>query len=37
MNSPFDRPYSGWKHRRLEEAAKQLGLTRQEFNDYVNC
>ena len=28
--------YSGWEHRRLEEAAKQLGLTRQEFNDYVN-
>ena len=23
-------------HRRLEEAAKQLGLTIQEFNDYVN-
>jgi putative filamentous hemagglutinin len=38
VNGPFDIGHiSGWEHRRLEEAAKQLGLTRQEFNDYVNA
>ena len=37
VNGPFDIGHiPGWEHRRLEEAAKQLGLTRQEFNDYVN-
>ena len=37
MNDPFDiGNIPGWEHRRLEEAAKQLGLTIQEFNDYVN-
>ena len=38
VNGPFDIGHiPGWEHRRLEEAAKQLGLTRQEFNDYVNA
>lgn len=37
VNGPFDIGHiPGWEHRRLEEAAKKLGLTRQEFNDYVN-
>ena len=37
VNDPFDiGNIPGWEHRRLEEAAKQLGLTIQEFNDYVN-
>ena len=37
VNGPFDIGHiPGREHRRLEEAAKQLGLTRQEFNDYVN-
>ena len=37
VNGPFDIGHiPEWEHRRLEEAAKQLGLTRQEFNDYVN-
>jgi len=37
VNAPFDIGHiPGWEHRRLEEAAKQLGLTRQEFDDYVN-
>lgn len=37
VNGPFDIGHiPGWEHRRSEEAAKQLGLTRQEFNDYVN-
>lgn len=37
VNGPFDIGHIlGWEHRRLEEAAKKLGLTRQEFNDYVN-
>jgi len=36
VNGPFDIGHiPGWEHRRLEEAAKQLGLTRQEFNDYA--
>ena len=38
VNDPFDiGNIPGWEHRRLEEAAKQLGLIRQEFNDYVNA
>ena len=38
VNGPFDIGHiPGWEHRRLEEAAEQLGLTRQEFNDYVNA
>ena len=37
VNGPFDIGHiPGGEHRRSEEAAKQLGLTRQEFNDYVN-
>lgn len=37
MNALFDIGHiPGLEHRRLEEAAKQLGFTRQKFNDYVN-
>ncbi len=38
VNGPFDiGNIPGWEHRRLDEASKQLGLIRQEFNDYVNA
>lgn len=27
----------GWEHRRLSLAAKEVGLTQSQFNDYVNA
>lgn len=38
IEGPIDIGHAyGWEHRRLELAAKELNMTQQQFNNYVNA
>ncbi|MFZ7234472.1 GH-E family nuclease [Avibacterium avium] len=38
IKGPVDIGHTyGWEHRRLSLAAKEVGLTQSQFNDYVNA